>query len=219
LARFSKREMDELTVPFVVQQIEQQRPGWKAHRMPYEYPGYDIEATRQRDDRLLRISVKGLQSADFQVATDFDSYPADIQALVDIRADPDEPKSWSTFLIGHRSAAQLALDRRCVWLLAHATSSGSRKAKLRPSFLRTLGTEERWELLDNPDPANWPDPGPWRQRAREEAPIEASSGFSSSWSKIVAEGLWPPSSCPNLGSAVTVTGHRSCCGAVASNEA
>jgi hypothetical protein len=216
MARFTKREMDQLTVAFVLQQIERRRPDWDAHRMSYNHPGYDIEATRLRDSRLLHISVKGLQGADFQVATDFDSHPADIQALVDIRADPDDSKKWNTFLIGHRSAAKLALDRRCVWLLAHGESSGSRKAKLRPSFLRALGTEEAWELFDYLDPMNWPDSGPLRQYAREEAPIEKTSGYANSWAKTTAEGLWPPASCPNLGSTVKIRGHRSCCGAIES---
>jgi hypothetical protein len=218
MARFTTREMDELTVPFVLQQIERRRSDWDAHRMPYNHPGYDIEASRRRDGRLLRISVKGVQGADFQVANDFDSHTADIQALVDVRADPDDFNTWNTFLIGHRSAAQLALDRRCVWLLAHGDSSGRRKAKLRPSFLRALGTEEAWELFDELDPANWPDPDPWRQYAREEAPIERSSGYANSWAKVTTEGLWPPASCPNLGRTVNVRGHRSCCGAIEGRE-
>jgi hypothetical protein len=176
--------------------------------MPTGHPGYDLLAERDHDGARRRVSVKSRRSGDFQVGIDFTTYPADV--LVDTAGGSRDEDGWTRYVVGAATAALLATDRRCVWLLTHPGSTGSRKAKLSPALLEAMGTTDAWWLLDTDDPAWTPPAEPWRERARSEAPIAGAA--PNAWLAAQEAGLWPPTACPNRRPNLASGPSPTCCG-------
>jgi hypothetical protein len=201
--------LDEAAEAFVARVIGAQ-PGWSVQRMPVGHRGYDLVAISDRDGVRRRVSVKSRRSGDFQVGIDFTTYPADVVVLVDTAGGSHDESRWTAYVVGAATAATLATDRRCVWLLTHPSSSGSRKAKLSSSLLEAMGTRDAWSMLDGADPARTPPAEPWRERARSEAPIAGAA--PNAYIAAQQAGLWPPASCPNRRPNLSSRSGSTCCG-------
>jgi hypothetical protein len=178
--------------------------------MPVGHPGYDLLAERDNDGGRRRVSVKSRRSGDFQVAIDFTTYPADVLVLVDTAGGRPDEGGWTRYVVGAATAALLATDRRCIWLLTHPESTGGRKAKLSATLLEAMGTNDAWWILDAFDPAWTPPAEPWRERARSGAPIAGAA--PNAWVAAQEAGLWPPTACPNRRSNLTSGPSLTCCG-------
>lgn len=91
-----------------------------------------------------------------------------VVAFVDMTYE--EP--WPVYLVGAGTVAKLASARDESWREARGKDPQERgwPPKISRRLLEQMGTRERWTLLDVQDPSRVPDPDPFLEQARRDAP-------------------------------------------------
>jgi hypothetical protein len=141
---------------YVIQRINE-LPGWSAvdaNDLRNNQPGYDALAAHERG-RQLRVSTKSIETKKkgyFEVGG--------VKPLVDVYAlvDMTQPYPWPVYLAGAKPVQALIMARHEKFQTDRGRPVGENKYRPKVSIrlLETIGAKERWSLLDEPVPAEWP---------------------------------------------------------------
>jgi hypothetical protein len=142
---------------YVIQRINE-LPGWSAvdanDQRPNQ-PGHDAIATHKSGQQL-RVQTKSNTKNRYFVISGAKSTHSliDVYALVDMR----QPYPWPVYLAGAKPIQQLMEARHKKHQIDRGkpVEENSFNPKVSIRRLELIGSRERWSLLDEPAPAEWP---------------------------------------------------------------